>query len=225
MISLAGRYMFVHIPKTGGTSLKHALAGYDIRDRTTADAAQAVCVQGHRTLAELDRHAEAIGVEPLFRFTVVRNPWDRLLSLFSYLTSGGSGSFIDLRRAAEIWPYRGDFRRFVLEGLPRMPLRWHFRPQTYWIGDRAEDIARLDFIARYERLGADYEIIRERVGAAAPLPRLRPSTHPPFADCYDAEMVRIVGAVYARDIELLHYEDAAPQPRDRGLTVRSDDAC
>jgi hypothetical protein len=81
----------------------------------------------------------------------------------------------------------------------------------YWLGDRAEDVARLDFIARYERLAADYEIIRERVGGAAQLPRLRASTHPSFRECYDAGMERIVGAIYRQDVELLHDLDLAPR--------------
>jgi hypothetical protein len=141
---------------------------------------------------------------------VVRNPWDRLLSAFSYLEGGGSGSPADLLHAAEIWRYRGHFRRFVLEYLPLMELRRFFQTQTHWIGTQAEDLARLNFIARYERLAADYQVIREQTGGAMRLPRLRESTHRPFGDCYDAEMAGIVGNIYRKDIELLHYQDDGP---------------
>jgi hypothetical protein len=95
IISHKRSYVFVHIPKTGGTSLALALEGRAAADDILiGDTPKAVRRRGrlaglqapgrlwkHSTLRDVD------GLYPdnAFVFTLVRNPWDRMVSYYHWL--------------------------------------------------------------------------------------------------------------------------------------------
>jgi len=100
MIISHGRgYIFVHIPKTGGTAMALALekrAKAD--DIMIGDTPKAVKRRGrvkgvqtagrlwkHSTLADAEGLISRADMETLFTFTLVRNPWDRMVSYYHWL--------------------------------------------------------------------------------------------------------------------------------------------
>ena len=100
MIISRGRgYIFVHIPKTGGTALALALEDRAMRDDIligdTPKAVQrrrrlkGVATKGrlwkHSTLADVDGLVTLEELDDLLLFTLVRNPWDRLVSYYHWL--------------------------------------------------------------------------------------------------------------------------------------------
>lgn len=102
MIVSTGRgYVFVHIPKTGGTALALALEDRAMRDdiligdtpkaRKRRRRVQGVQTRGrlwkHSTLADIDGLLPEGQLADLFAFTLVRNPWDRLVSYYHWLQS------------------------------------------------------------------------------------------------------------------------------------------
>lgn len=152
----------VHIPKTGGTSIELFFTGYDW---ITADAADyAVYLREradysptyggtlcdgdpdyfarqlrrkHATQAEL--RAEAGAAWPgLRKFTFVRDPWQRVLSVHAHGVRDGHGTF------------EPDFRTWLRQPEPLdhmgMPV---FRD---WIDDWDE----LEFVGRFEHLAEDF---------------------------------------------------------------------
>ncbi|MDV7271766.1 sulfotransferase family 2 domain-containing protein [Thioclava sp. A2] len=99
IISRGRRYIFVHIPKTGGTALTLAL-----EDRAKADdiligdTPKAVRrrgrLKGAQTAGRLWKHSGLADVielisedeaRSMFCFTIVRNPWDRMVSYYHWL--------------------------------------------------------------------------------------------------------------------------------------------
>ena len=100
MILSRGRsYVFVHIPKTGGTSLALALEARAMKDdimlgdtpkarrrrRRLKDVAARGRLWKHSTLADIDGLVSAQELAGLFAFTLVRNPWDRTVSYYHWL--------------------------------------------------------------------------------------------------------------------------------------------
>ena len=191
MISHDHRFIFVHIQKTAGKSILKALGlplGAD-----------------HR-FAEKQRkdYGEDLW-DSYFKFAIVRNPWDRLVSAYHYRVTGGSRSPDDLARA-KLYPR--SFRRFCmnLDHFVRLPNEHMFRPQYEWISDSAgKDLT--DFVGHFETLNEDFLVIRRQIGLeGAELPHINKSNHRPFWRYYDRVTRDLVERAYQEDIERFGYE-------------------
>jgi hypothetical protein len=99
IISRGRRYIFVHIPKTGGTALSLALEGRAMaEDILIGDTPKAKRrrgrLKGIATRGRIWKHStleDVIGLitpeeaAEFFTFTLVRNPWDRMVSYYHWL--------------------------------------------------------------------------------------------------------------------------------------------
>ncbi|SLN70051.1 sulfotransferase family 2 domain-containing protein [Roseisalinus antarcticus] len=99
ILSRGRRYLFVHIPKTGGTSMALALEQRAMRDdwligdtpkaRRRKARLKEVQTAGrlwkHSTVAEAEGLYSRAELDDLFVFTLVRNPWDRMVSYYHWL--------------------------------------------------------------------------------------------------------------------------------------------
>ena len=99
IISRGRRFIFVHIPKTGGTALTLALEKRAMKediligDTPKAQARKArlrgVASAGrlwkHATLADIEGLVTPAEIEAFFTLTLVRNPWDRMVSYYHWL--------------------------------------------------------------------------------------------------------------------------------------------
>jgi hypothetical protein len=191
---LARDCLFVHIPKCAGTSVVDALFGRPVGN--------------HRTIASLRLAFTAEEYRRMFKFTFVRNPWDRLVSTYHYLRAGGQGEK-DAAWARRLGVGEMGFRDFVMEGLSEETIdgAYHFRPQAQFVTLGRDRPVEMDFVGRFETIGRDFETVRARLGVAARLPernrgRARPDG---YREAYDDETRDRVGRLYARDVALFGY--------------------
>jgi len=99
IISQGRRFIFVHIPKTGGTALTLALEARALKDdiligdtpkaRARRGRLKGVTAAGrlwkHSTLADIDGLVTPQEMQDFFTLTLVRNPWDRMVSYYHWL--------------------------------------------------------------------------------------------------------------------------------------------
>lgn len=188
--------LFIHIPKTAGRSLVKALFDVNSVEHATAAWYQQI---------------DPVRFERYFKFAVVRNPWDRLVSTWSYLHQGGSPSSEDDARWAEFIQRYDSFDDFVCQWLNEENIRRKhlFTPQYQFVLDRFGYPA-MNFIGRYEQLAADFQQLRRNLGVTAELPHLNPSRRQPWQELYSPRSREIVARVYARDIEMFGYRFDQP---------------
>lgn len=183
------RCIFIHVPKAAGTSVAQSLFGAASR---------------HVDYHEYER-ANPAKFRHYFKFTFVRNPWDRLLSAYTFLLNGGMND-MDAAWAAEHLANIDEFRDFVqlLVERPEL-LQWvHLRPQHSFLCNEHGDI-KVDFVGRVENIEVDFATIAARIGVPANLSIRNRSDHVPYADIYDARSREQVARLYRSDIEIFGY--------------------
>lgn len=200
--------IFVHVPKTAGISVAMSLFG-DLGP-------------GHMTLEKYRTIYSPADFDRFFKFAFIRNPWDRLVSAFHYLKKGGMNDcdrdFAD-RHLARF----NDFDTFVKEWVnPQNIMRYyHFQPQTHFLSINGRRPT-LDFVGRFEDLQADYEYVRNRLGAGAPLRSENRTSGRPrhYASYYNDVTRRIVADAYAKDISIFGYSFDNSSCETQAVTTR-----
>jgi len=206
-LSLEKRFLFVHVPKTAGISIGAALLPFCVDPERTAwrRVLSHLPVREDPARAWLRIHARAgwirlkIGrdlYDDLFRFAVVRDPFDRAVSHYRFLrrTEG-------TRRHADAlnWSFR-DF----LDYLARKN-RLAAIDQTSWLVDRGGRVI-VDRVLRFESLAGDFAEVARRIGVPETLPRrnaAEDSVEP--RALYGAEERRLIETIFARDLERFDY--------------------
>jgi hypothetical protein len=195
MISDRYRCVFVHIPKTAGTSIERAM-GWIPDDAISKDGSLRRNAQDHRTLIELRRAMPEADFAAYFKFTFVRNPWVRVASWYMNIIHD------EFHRANFGVAAECTFRDFLVEHGGT----WGLQPLRYWVGNDNGEIE-LDFIGRFEKVRADFDAVCRQLGITAlELPHLRRAqerTH--YTNLYDKECREIVANRYAEEIEMLGY--------------------
>jgi hypothetical protein len=178
-------FLFVHINKTGGSSIKQAL---DLRSR-------------HRTALQIIGEVGLQTWRDCFTFTVVRNPWDKVVSHYAYRVQTNQTGLRDSPVPFGEWvreAYGNRNPRFYNK--PMM-----FMPQLDWITDTEGGIL-VNFVARFENLQVDFERVCARIGRApSMLPRRKSSHRGVYPEYYDEETREIVARWFRRDIEAFDY--------------------
>lgn len=210
MISHERRCIFVHIPRTGGTSIENAIWP---GERSEADLwmgfVSTYCNKyqtgglQHLLASQIRREAGAEVFASYFKFSFVRNPWEKAVSQYA-LTKRRK----DLRDYIGL-SENGEFKRYLELIQKREHVQW--MPQHRFILDE-DGKPLVDFIGRFERLEADAASVFARLGIAQTLPHAHATEHLPAADYYDEEAVEAVRSLYGTDIELFGYSSCAPVP-------------
>lgn len=194
------RAIFVHIPKCAGVSVSRTLFGN--------------LGGGHTTLNQYLNVFEPRRIVEYFKFTFVRNPWDRLVSAYFFLKHGGFGEKDAQWFQRELSGF-GDFDQFVRQWLNEENIwKWHhFRPQYHYMRESRGKVT-LDFVGLFENIDADFEVISQAIGVDRCLPHANQSAHGSYMDHYTDETRAIVARVYREDIESLGYSfDNSSLPR------------
>lgn len=110
-----------------------------------------------------------------FKFGFVRNPYDRLVSAYEYLSHGGNNSSDTEFYNRHLSNYES-FEAFVLKGLAQdshIQNHVHFRPQSHFLC--IDGKIAVDFVGRYENLEKDFAYIARMLGQTGSLTKTNTS--------------------------------------------------
>ncbi len=192
--------IFVHIQKTGGSSLAASIGQ------------QVLSPHKHRFACELRQiHGPAVW-DPAYKFAFVRNPWDRLVSWWAmietfrpqYEAGQSVNNFFTyvFRNAANFDDFIVNCTEDIEDSNGRKCVR---RNQLDYVIDE-NGAYMVDFVGRFETLNADFNRVLTNTGREArPLPHFNKTQHRPYQEYYTPRTRSIVEEAYARDIAEFGY--------------------
>jgi hypothetical protein len=210
MISHHHRTLFVHIPKCGGQSIETAfLEALGLTWQSRAPLLLRPRVEGEAAPPRLAHllatdYVEKCYLSPeifetYFKFTVVRDPYDRIISFYNYL---------------KIFEKR-ELNAFIQKDLPALlrpqhGMHWFFRPQVDYFTDR-QGARCVDAVHRLECLEQDWpEIARRARLSNAKLPHMNKSKSiAARVEALTPVSRLIVRELYAKDFEIFPDYDKA----------------
>jgi len=200
MINHEQKFIFIHIPKTAGHTIELSLArlfsmkreeyNYWNNEINTWDQ--------HLTLSEIkDTKVTDWQFREYFKFCIIRNPWDRVISEIAWHSKYGP-EFISGKMT---------LKKFLSKKITHdLSTQRHIIPQYDFLYDKNGNLL-CDFIGRFENLQQDFDFVCDKIGIPKQeLPKSNKSEHKHYTEYYDNETREIVAEKYAKDIEHFGYK-------------------
>lgn len=213
MISHKHKCIFVEVPKTGSTSVRAILGKawkphlnlWQIKDHMEnywthlgGRINRALEVLYLAVPKERRKRTGQKQFETYFKFGFVRNPWDRVVSLYE------RNEGLQLRD-------KMTFDEFVDWIQYASSTCIHSSPHRYqldWFVDPHGDML-ADFIGRFERLEADWDFVAQKLGITEKLPHRRANPRARhYTEYYNARTREVIASKFKVDIERFGYEFA-----------------
>jgi hypothetical protein len=241
MINYSEKFLFIHVPRTGGTSIEAFLteSGAEVvelpRDRAVEeDLLRFQHLHASKALEVFEDRG--LPFAEFFKFSFMRNPWERLVSFFFYdhhtYVALGQAEDITFAEYVKIKISRHPFtfkpynrNEFIFGGMGKRPKeirRVTFTP-GFWLLDNQKNVL-VDFVGRFENLQGDFDKICDRLKIPrGSLRKLRACGDPDscpwhkdqgitipkydhYTKYYDDETLEIVNCLIGEEAEVFGYK-------------------
>ena len=181
--------IFIHVPKTGGSSVNAALKPYCDEEKYA---------EAHPLQSAYYNFCDA---DNYYQFSFVRNPFSRLISSYNYLRQGGKSQY-DRDARDRLGLQEKTFKEFAKSFNP-VDSAIHFKPQIKFFN---KDIDKIK-IFKLENIQSDFNLVCSKIGIPRQkLSHKNKSKHKHYTEYYDDATREIVSEKYAKDIEYFGYE-------------------
>lgn len=200
MLSTKHKFLFIHIPKTGGNAIQKALLPYsDDQMAFTNDMhdgidrfeirSPAINIHKHSSLEDYRSQLDKPTFEELLKISCVRNPWDRCVSFF-------------------FSPHRGpvnwsevEFTKFIKSTV---------KPHAHFLKTSTEAtnyFKNIDFYIRFEQLAEDFSALCKKLQIDnLQLPHINKSNRESYQKYYQCQQaIDLVADIFQDEIQRFQY--------------------
>lgn len=198
------KFIFVHIRKTAGSSVRSILHR-NIPEKYVIKLANRALrrfgLQDFKSINPLENHATAEDYRQLlgerykdfFKFAFTRNPYEWHVSYFHYLRESFSEPDHHLVKRMSF----GDY------------IRWRcadgFELQSDWVTDKNGRII-VNFLGKVETMSNDFSYLKQKLALKGSLPHKNASSHRHYSFYYDKSTAYLVKKFYEKDFVLFSYD-------------------
>ena len=199
------KYVFIHIPKTGGKTISYML---DDTEHTLANTRQV-----HNKFDMIENRITS----QYFVFAFVRNPWDRLYSFYEFMRGypkNKKNIFYETHHIKDFFEY--DFKTWLLH--KQSWCGWYKEEKNDYLCIQREQqvnylknsvgTINISYIARFEDIENEYKTICSKLNIPVqPMEHLNKSVRKKnYREAYDQEMIDFVYKYHSEDIKTFKYE-------------------
>ena len=208
MISHELKCIFIHIPKCGGSSIERTLWPRP-QDRNEANLYGGFISKyrnkyqtgglQHLLASQVREEVGAKIFEEFYKFAFIRNPWDRIVSQFTYM-----------QQRPDLMDYIGmssntEFKVYLELIQQKEHVQWI--PQHNFLFNEQKTLL-VDQIGRLETFKTDFSSILAnlKLDESMQVAHINRTERQPITEYYnDRETVEIVADIYSEDIKLFEY--------------------
>lgn len=208
IISHRHKFIFIHVWKTGGTSVSRALAPFAENECQKAGFLRGLFEKRkplssdfdkHITSAELAEKLDQKYFKNYFKFAFVRNPLSWEVSYYHFITQKPNN-----HPQKEIIRQLGSFENYIPWAAEHEMMK---RSQSTFLYDKNGN-SLVDFVGKYEELEEGMNYVAKKLGLSGlELKRHNSSKHSNYQDYYTKESANIVMEAMKGDFELFDYQN------------------
>jgi len=195
MINHTYKCIFIHIPRTAGTSMELTIDNQNWVNN----------IKEKHLIASVAKYIYRDYWDDYFKFTIVRNPWDRMVSMTKFPTHYGCRV---KKKLVDVNHYLSWYDKIEIDKRAAKPPA---QPTTYLADAVYLNILDepINYVARFETLQSDWEYIQDKIKCNAELKHYTQNIrkHREHYSCFYTEYTKQqVQDKYAKDIEHFNYK-------------------
>jgi hypothetical protein len=199
--------IFIHIPKSAGSSINYALG---LKKEPTSKKDKMMWKHHATALSTKKNYASKEQWNNYFKFAIVRNPFDRIVSSYNFICKKMTPSNFRDRLLFKDFIYKkGIFKKLLNPSLiTKKENRYvQIKSSSDFITDKNNNII-VDYVGRFENLKDDWNFICKQLGAKIELPHMnkcsRDCKH--YRDYYDDDTKEFVSEACKKDLKTFGYK-------------------
>ena len=166
--------------------------------------------------SDIPKHARALQYrqcaaekfESYYKYSFVRNPWDRQVSLFSNLCQLKPSLIYPEGKHLDV-SFREWIKSDAIKINTRLPMRisglYKKLPQLHWLVDDNRKII-VDFVGKFENFQHDFLYVVDKIGIRSDILHENKTVHDHYLSYYDEESIDIVYKWMKDDCDTFGYE-------------------
>jgi hypothetical protein len=201
MISHINKFIYIDICKTAGTSITKSLKSLSNEQFEKFEYSHTFSRSGkHHSISNILGGITCTKITPhmidsYFKFTFVRNPYDRIVSLYEW------GQALDKYDKIPFKQFVKNIKDNVYDDFNKA----RYVPMVNWLTDPRDGKIKVDFVGRYENINEDFLALSKILNIDSKLTHVNKTSRKPILDYYDDDVIKWVYDLYKKDFEVFDY--------------------